>query len=616
MGLLGDIIKQFEGFGNLLGRNSTSDGNFKYPDQLAGGIDKKQITNAPNYTDKSWQQSRGYAFLVVRALPGGGIETSTEDWQEFRLQINPQELTQDEIFAIEVTPTLRGVVVEHHGTVLKDISISGTTGISPLRQEAGANKNSGAPRMVSTGHSGFEEFHELRSYFRMYVEAKRLDDRARGELRMVFKNFKDQEFLFVEPQKFTMKRSANRPMLYDYQIQLKAIGNASDFGKVGNPGLSLINQIDSTIEYVQDTLDDAIAIINGSIGIVARVERNVQDALLNPLRQISIALQSIRGGAEQILGRYGITRRFVDATNAELKRVSDNLSDAFGVPMVAYNGITGRTSTLSASVGRTPTYQESKVLNAMQKVDRALLSLAAQRSLFDENVFQSGVRATSAFNGKFTLQTPNTVRPIAILGDDTIQTIAAREMGDVDGFREIVILNNLKPPYISATGGPGVLRPGDTILIPQQTSSQNTGVMQNKIYNIQRDLTEMERALGVDLQINEDGDIVISNIGDAALVGGMQNMGQAIATKLLLEIGSLKRHRGVGTNLGVGRKVRSNFLNDLQGQILTSLAQDPRVEGVPFIQINQEGGTTKINMLVKVAKIAQPVPIPLSINTG
>ena len=51
---------------------------------------------------------------------------------------------------------------------------SGTTGLSPLRKEGGADKSTGAPIMAS-GHSGYEEFNELRSYFRVYVEKKRLD---------------------------------------------------------------------------------------------------------------------------------------------------------------------------------------------------------------------------------------------------------------------------------------------------------------------------------------------------------------------------------------------------------------------------------------------------------
>ena len=620
MGFFGDIQEQLSNLTSLTNAFGGGESSLAYPDKLEGApkISVENVTNVPNYTDKSWQQSRGYSFQVVKVMPGGATKAA-DKWTEFRLQINPQELSQDEIFAIEVTPTLRGVVVEHHGTVLKDIMISGTTGISPGRKEGGVNKKTGKPLLGSkSARSGFEEFHELRSYFRMYVESKRVDQRTDGEIRMIFKNYKDQEFLFVEPQKFSMKRSASRPFLYDYAIALKAIGVATDINIPDNKGLGFLNDIDKTLETVQDTLDTAIGVINGAIGIVARVERSVQDTLLNPLRQISLAIQSIRGGGEQILGRYGITRRFVDATNAECQRINNNCADAFGINLSSsgFNALSGRQSTLTASTGRKPTYQESTALNAMTKVTGALLILTAQRDLFEESVFATGSRATTAFNDKISLETPNSVKQLTILGTDDLQTIAARELGDVDKFREIIILNNLKPPYIADVASPGVLKRGDTILLPSRSSSPDTSVKQNKIYNIQNTMSEVERALGVDLQLNAEGDISISNIGDASVVGGLTNVGQAIATKLLLEIGSLKRHPGVGTSLGIGRKVTSSFLNDLETQILTSLKQDPRIESIPFIELIQDGGTTNINMLVKINKIAQPVPIPLSLNTG
>jgi hypothetical protein len=611
LALFGDIISQFTSLISLENVFGGKGSTHSYPDTF-DSINRADITNNPNYNDKSWQQSRNYAFLVVRAN-GNSVET-VPDWKEFKLQINPQELSQDEIFAIEVTPTLRGVVVEHHGTVLKDIQISGTTGISPNRKEGGANKKTGNP-LLTSGRSGFEEFHELRSYFRTYVEQKRTDQREGGELRMIFKNFKDQEFLYVEPQKFSMKRSASRPFLYDYVIQLKAIGNATDMNKSEVKTLA----IDTLLSDVQDTLDTAVATIQGAIGIVTRIERSIINAVLTPLRLVSSALQAIAGGRQLLLGDHGITRSFVDQLNAEINRINRNFADAFGVNMSEFNAVSGRSSTLAASAGRKPTYQEQTIMNAMTKASGALLMLAAQKELFEKGATQTNRDINTIFGGKTSLGNPNSVRPAGILATDNIQTIAMRELGNIDAFKDIVILNNLKPPYLAPAGStkvPGVLRPGDTILIPQNSSTANTGVKQNKIYNIQRNLNELERALGVDIRLNGDGDIAISNIGDASLIAGLDNIGQMLATKLLLELGSLKRHPEVGTSLGVGRKVTSNFLNDLQTQIVNSLSQDPRVESVPFIQLKQDGGTTTINMLVQVAKIQQPVPIPLTLQTG
>jgi hypothetical protein len=627
MGAFGDLQNQVENAVNAVGNLITGASGGNTPQYPITVPDRAQITNEPGYDDGSWKKNLGYGFEVVRVAPNGGAGPAGGGWQEFRLQINPQELSQDEIFAIEVTPTLRGVVVEHHGTILKDIIISGTTGISPLRSSDGANKNTGKPLLgAATSRSGFEEFNELRSYFRTYVEHKRLDQREKGELRMVFKNFKDGELLYVEPQKFSMKRSAQKPFMYDYVIAMKGIGIYTP-GTAVNTALSFLQNVDKLLASVTDTLSTAVAVINGAVGIITRVERAIANAIIAPLTLVIQAIAAVRNGVASILS---IPRGALDQIVADLKTIGDNLADAFGISLgspsqtgssttdtgASYNSIMGRTSTLVASTGRTPTYQESQVMNAFTKSQGALLLLASQTQLFQQSATQQNAAVVASFNNLFTIDTPNTVQAITILGDDDLQTIAARELGDVDKFRDIIVLNNLKPPYISATPGPGVLSPGSTILLPSQNSALDTGVKQNKIYNIQKTLGELERALGVDILLTADGDISISNVGDASLVGGINNFGQAVSIKLFLELGSLKRHPGVGTDLGIGRKTTTRFLNDLKGQILASLSQDPRVESVPALTVSQQSGTTSINMLVKASKIAQPVPIPLNLNVG
>ncbi len=146
-GLFNSIANNLTGaFNSLLNRNPDNPSS-RYPQNLANQVAISKVTNQPEYNQAHWRESKGYVFDVVKAYPNGKTEVAP-GWQPFRLQINPQELSQDEIFAIEVTPTFRGVIVEHHGTVLKDINISGTTGISPNAREGGKKKNSGDPDMA------------------------------------------------------------------------------------------------------------------------------------------------------------------------------------------------------------------------------------------------------------------------------------------------------------------------------------------------------------------------------------------------------------------------------------------------------------------------------------
>lgn len=173
-----------------------------------------------------------------------------DSFGEFKLPITPQEITQSEDFAVTVKPTQGGTVLNHSGNRYKTLSISGTTGVQPYRGLLGVIKGNG----VAIGkpdelkyRSGYEVFIHFRQWMRSYIETK---SRAGSEdLRMVFRNYKDWEFLYVQPIKFTMKRDANKPLLYNYSIQLKVIGTLTinkpifDFvvGKLNEVSGELVN---------------------------------------------------------------------------------------------------------------------------------------------------------------------------------------------------------------------------------------------------------------------------------------------------------------------------------------------------------------------------------------
>lgn len=608
----GNILNDIKGVLATIGSFSKGGSN-TYPDSV-GNVSVAQISNRPQYNNKDWKSSRGYAFQVYEVDPNGNALKENAAWKEFRLQINPQELNQDEVFAIEVTPTAHGVVVEHQGSLIKDISISGTTGVSPNRRDGGAFADTGNP-VFQEGHSGYKEFHELRTYFRMYAEAKRLDSQSRN-LRMVFKNFKDNEYLFVEPQKFSMKRSAAKPMMYEYNISMKGIGVASGSKPAESDWLAKLNSINDVFEDVQDYFDAATKIINASMGIILRFERDIESTLLNPVLAIRQACAAVRNGSALVLSENGITRKKVEDTRKNAERIEANFNEAIGRNMTDYNRISGRTRTVVVVVGRQSTYTELQLLNAIGMIKKALLLIESQQEkVFSKDIFATNAEVASQYNNKIDLISPTSVKEVPILGNDDLQTIAFRYFGDPDKYKDLILLNNLKPPYISDTPSQGVLTPGMKILIPQTSaSSGSTGVKKNKSYNVTASMSEAEKSLGVDIRLTEDGDLAISNTNDLDLIGGIENFAQALTMRLSLEKGSLKRHSFIGTSLQTGRKATASALSDLKQEIVTSVTSDPRVLSMPFIELKQEGGTISINMIVMVRNVEQPVPIPITVN--
>src|SRR5690606_2449275 len=131
------------------------------------------------------------------------------------LPINPQEITQTENFAVKIKPTLGGTTVNHSGNRYKDLIISGTTGVHPYRGMTGVNRKTGRAIFQPDSlkyRSGYEVFLHFRNWIKAYHQRKASSP---NQFRMIFKNFKDWEFLIVEPVKFTMKRDSSKPLLYN-----------------------------------------------------------------------------------------------------------------------------------------------------------------------------------------------------------------------------------------------------------------------------------------------------------------------------------------------------------------------------------------------------------------
>ena len=81
-------------------------------------------------------------------------------------------------------------------------------------------------------------------------------------------------------------------------------------------------------------------------------------------------------------------------------------------------------------------------------------------------------------------------------------------------------------------------------------------ILRGKDSFITKNLTELERNLGVDLKLTSDGDLELSNLNDIKLIAGAENAAQAVFIKLNVEPGSLLYHPEIGTDLQVRSEER------------------------------------------------------------
>ena len=136
------------------------------------------------------------------------------------------------------------------------------------------------------------------------------------------------------------------------------------------------------------------------------------------------------------------------------------------------------------------------------------------------------------------------------------------------------------------------------------------GILRKPDSKITKDLTEVEKQLGVDLKLTQDGDLELSNLNDFKLTAGVQNAAQAVYLKLFIEPGGLLYHPEIGTDLQIGEKT-SNAL-DIQAQIIRSLVKDTRFSDVrASVQIVDQ--TIFVDLFVTIANTGQEVPLKFAV---
>lgn len=118
---------------------------------------------------------------------------------------------------------------------------------------------------------------------------------------------------------------------------------------------------------------------------------------------------------------------------------------------------------------------------------------------------------------------------------DTLQLIAARELGDASRWPELIAYNGLVHPYITddeALAVNGVLLSGSMILVPAAAPAISS-------------TTDPEKVFGTDVYL-ENGKVAVSD-GDFDLVSGLSNFGQAIRHRIETERGELIFHTDYGS---------------------------------------------------------------------
>lgn len=277
------------GISGLFGIKPNGDG--AYPEDLPS---TKEVIST--IKPENWGKSLPYTFSIVDDVSNASEKTSKLGFSDFPLPLNPSEITQEEPFAIKVVPTQGGSTVHQNGLKYGDLVISGTTGLQPFKGAGGASKTTGKAVFQPDDlkhRSGYDVFLSLRNWFKAYYQLKSRSPLQTASSRLVFKNFKDGDFLIVELMKFSMKRSAARSFLYDYTLQFKILGRVQFTPSQGAGGF--FAEVDSVINTAENAIDTARGVFLRSQDILRQVESTYENTVLEPLRKATLAIKAFTG---------------------------------------------------------------------------------------------------------------------------------------------------------------------------------------------------------------------------------------------------------------------------------------------------------------------------------
>jgi hypothetical protein len=231
-----------------------------------------EIYKQNDQTQHNWYKQKPYGFVF----------TDREGTRStFYLPIAPSNINIITHFATNVLATMYGTVEEHSEQRYYDITISGTTGMSPRyfntvsgqvsadestigragypvgslidtggfarRTQAlvdaalnnaadlfGGERGTTGIDLEKTGYVAFHNFYRWLLLYKKDTSGEVSGDAVRGGHPLQFVNYKDNNMYDVAIQNFQLTRSADNPMLYNYNIVLRAynLRSPDDSGNV------------------------------------------------------------------------------------------------------------------------------------------------------------------------------------------------------------------------------------------------------------------------------------------------------------------------------------------------------------------------------------------------
>lgn len=503
------------------------------------------------------------------------VDSATEIIEEsFTLVIPPNAYSIKEKHRVTITKTFGNAFIDDYGPDNLELTIRGISGTAhafPTFQtikgtKGGRGVHSQRPdssfmrrgEESTVGYDHKSAFYTFRDKIMRYRDHDNYDQK---EMR-VYDLADEQAYKCVLLQ-FDVDRTSEHPFHYPFTIQLFVYAKLGTKGaynpvsiKIGGDVFALLDSLDSASDSLLDR---------------ASIFENVQ-SVINAMQKAKNQLTLLRGKVNTWLVKGRIV---LESPLTIIKQTIDLLIITGGIVFDAYNA--GQL-TLDAYVNAKETI-DSQIRDGLALYGISI-EAGAQQTKEEAVELYAGMDFTDPLLPVPTASVLSSVfsgvNVYTVKGDDTLQSIALSELGDSALWPFIANAN----PDIASNAD---LSSGMEIYIPVEGTNDSSS-KDNFI------LTEdaLRDPFGVDIRLDENGNIVVAESNDVALISGLANVIQAVNNRLSTPVGSLIKQTAYGLGATPGVAGTSQALSYLRMNYRASLLQDPRIERVENLQVEMD----------------------------
>ena len=529
---------------------------------------------------KEWL-SRSWLFEVVDIV-SEIVEKS------FTLVLPPQQYSIKEKARVSITKTFGNAFIDDYGADNIEITIKGISGTSHVFPtfDTSGKASTGQPFNAITkgfiaastikamqGYDARSAFYTFRNDIMRYRDLENFD---RKELRVY--DLHDEQAYRCVLLEFNLDRTSDKPFYYPFTIHLFVIARL-DSKKAAK---AKVIKIGFDPFQLLDSLDASLAWLHTAYRFVKDVQ--------NQIALVTAAVQTLRYRFNIYLSE---TREIIESPLRAIKQVLSLIQAAGGLAYDAYSQskLTFKTWANTREIIEGVTRDTLKmygfaIQEGSQESKERLLPKDAGSQINDDGTTD---RITELESFSFTGVNMYTVK-----GRDTLQSIALKEMGNVDLWPYIAYVNDIQ--------GNNELIVASSIYIPVTVE----GEINKDNYIMTEDF--VRDPYGADIRIDKDGNIIVAESNDVSLISGLNNVKQALDLRLSTAVGSMIKQTAYGLIGQPGIAGTELALKYVRMGIKAALMKDPRIEDVKNIYVTVDGDVVQANMDISIIGSDKTLP--------